>query len=358
MSMHPYTGKPDYQFWKKAGGLDTPSSLDPVTNVSFKIGKRDRVLTAGSCFAQHVARRLSENGFNYFVSERAHPVIPEATAKANNYGVFSARYGNIYTVRQMKQLLQRAWGQHSPIETAWRAADGTFVDPFRPQIQPGNFLTEAEVIVDREQHLAAVRKGIDKMAVFVFTLGLTEAWVDKRDGSVFPLAPGVAGGDFDADRFEFVNFSVNETLNDMRWVVKFIRKRNPECKIILTVSPVPLNATAVNRHVLVSTTYSKSVLRVVAEDVCASFDMCDYFPSYEIITSPHVGAAYFAEDKRSITEPGVNHVMGLFLRHYADTADAPPAPGNDEAHSASQKHYREMEKVVKVLCDEEVIDNS
>ena len=27
--------------------------------------------------------------------------------------------------------------------------------------------------------------------VFVFTLGLTEAWVAKADGAVFPLAPGV-----------------------------------------------------------------------------------------------------------------------------------------------------------------------
>lgn len=356
--MHPYTGKPDYQFWKKAGGLDTPSSLDPVTAVSFKIGKSDRVLTAGSCFAQHVARRLSENGFNYFVSERAHPLIPEASAKANNYGVFSARYGNVYTARQMKQLLQRAWGQHEPVETTWRTANGTFVDPFRPQIQPGGFVSEDEMLVDRRQHLAAVRKGIDKMAVFIFTLGLTEAWVDKRDGSVFPLAPGVAGGSFNPDLFEFVNFSVNETLNDMRWVVKFVRKRNPECRIILTVSPVPLNATAMDRHVLVSTAYSKSVLRVVAEDICSSFDMCDYFPSYEIITSPHAGGAYFADDKRSVTEAGVDHVMGLFLRHYADMSETAPAQKIDEEREASDKHYREMENVVKVLCDEEAIDNT
>jgi hypothetical protein len=169
--------------------------------------KAERIVTAGSCFAQHVARYLTNAGYNHYVSEQAHPVVPRPVALAHNYGLFSARYGNVYTARQLKQLLMRAFGSFEPVELAWPHPNGgAVVDPFRPQIQPGGYASAAELRFDRARHLSCVRDAIEKMDVFVFTLGLTEAWRDKRDGAVYPLAPGVAGGDFDPTRYEFINF--------------------------------------------------------------------------------------------------------------------------------------------------------
>jgi hypothetical protein len=55
------------------------------------------------------------DGFNYFVAEQAQGLSPEQ-ARANGYGVFSARYGNIYTVRQLLQLFERAHGHFAPVE--------------------------------------------------------------------------------------------------------------------------------------------------------------------------------------------------------------------------------------------------
>jgi hypothetical protein len=47
----------------------------------------------------------------------------------------------------------------------------------------------------------------ETLDVLVFTFGLTESWRNRADGAIFPLAPGVAGGEFHGDRYEFVNFS-------------------------------------------------------------------------------------------------------------------------------------------------------
>ena len=69
----------------------------------------------------------------------------------------------------------------------------------------------------------------------------------------------------------------------MREFIELLRRVNPKSEVILTVSPVPLFATAVDRHVLVSTTYSKSVLRVAGELLTASFEGVHYFPAYEIV---------------------------------------------------------------------------
>ena len=368
---HPYRGLPDRQFWKKDPGVAKPEAFDPVGGTSFSIAPDEAVVTAGSCFAQHVARTLSEKGFDHLVTEQAHPLLTEDVARKHNFGMFSARYGNVYTARQLKQLLLRAYGEYVPLVNVWTASGrgetvGRVVDPFRPQIQPGGFGSSAELEADRRQHFAAVRRAIEQMDVFVFTLGLTECFNDERDGAVYPLAPGVAGGEWDRENVRFRNFDVSETIEDLMYSLHFIRARNPDVKIILTVSPVPLNATYCDRHVMVSTAWSKAVLRIAAEHAREHMEMCDYFPSYEIITSPQTRGRYFGPDAREVTMEGVDHVMRLFLKHYggADESDAYDHPDKPtSAVKASQprdevaNHMAEMEAAAQVLCDEEAISN-
>jgi len=364
---NPYIGKPDYQFWRRGGGHNNPEAFDPVTHASFTVQQSAPVVTAGSCFAQHLARHLTANGFNVLVTEKAHPVIPDKYAADFHYGMFAARYGNIYTARQLRQLLERSYGLFEPRQRAWKLGADRWVDPFRPQIQPGGYISLRELRLDQEVHFEAVRAAIEQMEVFVFTLGLTEAWVDRMDGAVYPLAPGVAGGEYDPSEVMFVNFSARKTMEDLEWSLNFIRRQNPTVRCILTVSPVPLNATAVDRHVWVSTTYSKAALRVAAEDIANSFRNVDYFPSYEIIMSPHAGGAYFEADRRSINEAGVEHVMRTFFRHYGGLEYAKSAPpevarsaalqSSNEAREASRRETEDMGRIVQVLCDEEAIDN-
>lgn len=359
---HPYLGQPDYQFWRKDPGLADMALFDPVGTPSFRIAPQDKVVTAGSCFAQHVARFLANAGFDFLVTEQPHPLLTPQVAAELNYGLFSARYGNVYSTRQLRQLLERAYGLFQPIDGAWQRADRRWVDPFRPQILPGGYVSAREVDLDRDVHLEAVRRAIDAMSVFVFTLGLTETWMDRRDGAVYPLAPGVAGGRYDESIHAFHNLDVAEVAHDLQWSLDFIRSRNPDVKFILTVSPVPLNATALDRHVSVSTAYSKAVLRVAAEQVAAANDLCDYYPSYEIITSSVTRSAYFGDDARDIREDGVQHVMSLFLKHYADvpapTAPRPRAKARPATSSVTADRTEQAEALMQVLCDEEAIDNT
>lgn len=355
---HPYFGRPDYQFWRKDPGLVDPSLFDPVGKPTFSIDPQDKVVTAGSCFAQHVARYLAQSGFNFLVTEQPHSLLHENVAQKLNYGLFSARYGNVYTTRQLRQLLERSFSAFKPIDAAWRRGDGRWVDPFRPQILPGGYISSREVKLDSRTHFAAVRRAVKEMDVFVFTLGLTESWMDRRDGAVYPLAPGVAGGVYDENIHEFRNFDVAEVAADLQWSLDFIRSHNPSVKFILTVSPVPLNATALDRHVAVSTAYSKAVLRVVAEQICNANDMCDYFPSYEIITSPITRAAYFEDDAREIRSEGVHHVMSLFLKHYAGMNTRAPKPAAPKKTKKAPDRMEQAEALMQALCDEEAIDNA
>jgi GSCFA family/Polysaccharide biosynthesis enzyme WcbI len=347
---NPYEDLPDYQFWRRAIERLPISDVNPVVNARFKLSRASKVATAGSCFAQHISRTLTKHDFNYYVTETGDDLLQQ-NATQRNFGVFSARFGNIYTARQLVQLFDRAYGRFSPVDRYWSRDDGRLVDPFRPQIEPDGFDSIEALAQSRARHFAAVREMFEKLDIFVFTLGLTEAWRSRVDGAVFPLAPGVVAGEMDHERYEFINFEVRNVVADLQLFIGQLLAVNPSAKIILTVSPVPLIATYENQHVLVSTTYSKSVLRAAAGEIAKTNPHCDYFPSFEIITGNYNRGRYFEGDLRSITSEGVNHVMKLFLSSYSNENTR-----GTHMSAAQQEIINEMVIANSVVCDEEAID--
>ena len=327
----PYNTYPDAQFWARSVSRLDYTQVDPVSRPGFKLDPSSKIATAGSCFAQNLARVLKQSGYSYFVTEQAPPVfLPETAAKfafpqdigeRYGYGLFSARFGNIYTARQLLQLFDRAYRDFTPVDDAWATADG-WVDPYRPFIQPDAFPSIEALHADRERHFAAVRRMIEDCDAFIFTLGLTEAWTNRADGAVYPVCPGCGAGEFSEADHAFFNFDYEETLADMRAFLERFRAKNPRAQVILTVSPVPLVATAEDRHVIVSTMESKAVLRAVAGKLDRQ-GLATYFPSYEIITGPQNRSRYFEEDLRGITAEGVGHVMRVFFKDFCgDNAEA------------------------------------
>lgn len=345
---HPYAGLPAYAYWRKAISDVPADAVDPVVAPRFVLKPQDKVATAGSCFAQHISKRLRRGGFRFLVTEPPREGDAESAPGEGAYD-FSARYGNIYTARQLAQLFDRAFGFYQPLERVWERPDGGYCDPFRPRLRATGFASRNEVLEDAQRHLAAVRQMFRRLDVFVFTLGLTECWISRLDGAAYPLAPGVAGGHYDPARHAFVNFSVAEVRADMELFLARLRQVNPGARVLLTVSPVALAATRENRHVLVSTVHSKSILRAAAGEVVAEYPHVEYFPSYEIITGPHASGSYYAADRRGVTEAGVDHVMRVFMARMTTAVTDSPGVGVDKA-----KAYAEMELAADAACDEEL----
>ncbi|MEA2832222.1 MAG: hypothetical protein QOG66_424 [Methylobacteriaceae bacterium] len=189
----------------------------------------------------------------------------------------------------------------------------------------------------------------EELDIFVFTFGLTETWLHKPDGAALPLAPGVAGGELD-DNYEFRNMPASEVVADFLAFVDRLRGVNPKAKIIVTVSPVPLIATYVDRHVLVWNCYSKAALRVAAEEIVAARPDIAYFPSYEIVMAN--AHRYFAEDQRSVTASGIQSVMRSFFALYTLIGTAAGTGAQVLKHDVR----REVSAAAKVICEEEAID--
>ncbi|PZQ51473.1 MAG: GSCFA family protein [Rhodovulum sulfidophilum] len=346
----PYAQLPPRAFWRS--GVSERAPLDPgdVYVPRFRVSRDMRIATAGSCFAQHVGRALRESGFNVLDAEPLPAAIPEALAQRFGYRVFTGRYANIYTTRQLAQLFDEAQGLVEPAEPVWRRG-GRFFDAQRPGVEPDGLESEELVRAHRRHHLARILEAFRSADLFVFTFGLTEAWIHTASGTVYPTAPGTIAGSYDPDVYSFKNYDAFEVLADFEHFRASLRKVNPKVRFLVTVSPVPLTATATGNHVEVATCYSKSVLRAVCGMLTARYKDIDYFPSFEVITSQNARGAYYEPNMRSVSAAGVATAMGLFKR--AHGIEAAPAPKAEASVSATTKKARRADNVI---CEESLLE--
>lgn len=314
-STSPYSNFPSRNYWKPSVAELYPLSITDLYSKKFSINIDDSVATCGSCFAQHIGKRLQKKGYNYIDVEPQPKQMLNDEAKSLGYGIYSARYGNVYTSRQLVQLFDRAFGELK-FNEVWKNKEGSFVDAFRPNLCGNGYDSEQKVLDEQKEHLANVRKMFETLDVFVFTMGVTETWVNKVTGAVYPICPGVTAGEFNPELYEFVNLDYATILDEMETFFAKLKEVNPTAKVLLTVSPVPLTATAENRHVLISTMASKAILRAVADQLYRKYDFVDYFPSYDIIMSPPFKSMFFKNNLRSIHEEGVDFVMSHFFAEH------------------------------------------
>lgn len=340
----PFSGLPDRAFWRPSVAQRSLFDLSELWRPKFKLEPHDACVAFGSCFAQHFGRSLTERGFNWLQTEMPPPGMSEKSAFLFGYKRFSCRTGNIYTASLLRQWLSWATGEHEPAEEAWETENGIF-DPFRPNIEPYGFSSLSELKHSRRVAIEALHKAVQQAKLFVFTLGLTESWQNVEHGYEYSVCPGVIAGRFEPDTHLFVNQKFEAIRASLFDAIRMIRQLNPCVQILLTVSPVPLTATKSDMHVLVATSHSKSILRAVAGQLAQEVPYVDYFPSYEIITSPAMQGVFFEPNKRSVTRQGVSFVMDHFFSALGEQANDPNKERLGSTHSGGD-----------VICEEEMLD--
>lgn len=341
---HPYARFGPEAFWRRAVTEPGPDGIAGLAQVTLP-DKDAPIFTAGSCFAQHIGRAFAARGYAWIEEEPAPPLLSDDEARAFGFNAFSVRTGNIYTPSMLCQWLDLAFGTAPVADEFWHR-DGRVHDPLRPMIEPDGFASQAEARDARHATLAAWRRAIDRTELFVFTLGLTEHWVNAETGLEYALCPGTTPGTgFDPDRHVFRNHDTVSTAHHLNRALDLLRAVRPGLRVLLTVSPVPLTATASGQHVLVATSHSKAVLRAVAGEVALRDPLTEYFPSYEIITNPVWEGRFFAPNRREVTQEGVDTVM----RH---VFGGPPPTARQQRRAQRLKFV----PASAVTCEEAMLD--
>jgi hypothetical protein len=349
MGSSPYEGLPAESFWRSALAQRTSSPPTGLYRARLSIGPDTGIAVAGDCFAQQIARLLrSATAATVLDLEPPPPGMSDRLATRYGYKLFSARYGNIYFTRQLRQLIDEAYGRHEPQDAVW-SRDGRYFDALRPLVEPNGLASADEVVAHRRRHLSAVRSLFESMDLFLYSFGLNEGWVHTESGTVYPSAPSVIAGTYDSQSHHWQAFGYRETYEDFRAALEMLREINPRVRALIMVAPVPGAATMTGKHILIADAGQKAVLRAVAGAIAEDLDFADYFPAYELIATQLDGDGLFDAGRRCVSAAGLATVMQMLLAEHPELRRLPP-----ESHRALDPTQAPLED--RGACREEDVD--
>lgn len=314
---------------KVVGGM-----LLPTLAPKFLLQQGEGIFTIGSCFAREIEYRLQEKGFNvpvsYFQIENLateYPVYLRAPSLLNEYNP-----GTIL------QRIQSVFGQFDYQESmGLEETEQGFVDLF---LHFRNKPVPLSRLLERRQEIAELYKKILSCETVVITLGLVECWFDTLHHCYLNKSPSKKMVLHHPGRFQLHRMGVEEAAERLTRVVELLNQHSgqkPGKKILLTVSPIPMEASFMPVDAIMANAYAKSVLRVVAEQISQRFDHVDYFPSFEMALSGGIG--FFEEDNIHLSAGAVDQIIS----HMLDAYDASKAEAIHDAAAAvgvgAKPHY-------------------
>ncbi|QLC21083.1 hypothetical protein HFP51_02095 [Parasphingopyxis sp. CP4] len=247
----------------------------PAFEAPFQLSPGEKIYTIGSCFARHVETKLIEQGFdlpmrNLFEApefEGLHPNI------VNNFGTPSIFNEIAWAFDEVPFDEDTAFLKMAPD----KYTDLHMVSSLRP--------APIEILRQRRARLFDATRSLADCRVVIMTLGLIEIWWDEEAGLYLNTQPPRSAHKENPDRFSLHVLGVDECVDYLeRTIDIMVRHGKPDLQMVLTVSPVPMTSTHRPIDVMIANTYSKSVLRVVAEYIVSKHDQVTYFPSYETVT--------------------------------------------------------------------------
>lgn len=238
----------------------------------FALDHSDRIFCIGSCFAREIEAVLRREGFSVLSLPSAHDGSQEPDPSPN-----------VYTVAAIHHVVCGSLG----VGTGGTA-------PF-------------------EETYARLFARLREASVLIITLGLSEVWFDRQRDVYLNEMPSVRALRNSPERYELRVLDFSETLTLLSSTIHVVNEQLPGCRVLLTVSPVPMYGSFRADDVFLSNAYSKSVLRACVDHVRVAFPAVDYFPSYEMATlSDHRlvwGDADYRHVDREFVSVIVNHAM-------------------------------------------------
>lgn len=285
------------------------SLFTPQITPKFTMRREDKVYAIGSCFARGVENALSAHQIDVPSRTTEFDALPAVN------GELQLGYTNKYNTYSILNELSWALdpGSTFPRESLVELEPGIFYDPHANQSLE---LAGYEETLRRRLLMQSITRQIASCRVVIITLGLVEVWRDQLANVFLNITPHRTLRRKYPERYEFQISQFAENLSNLEKIHQLLKTfGHPQTEIVVTVSPVPLMATFSEQDVVVANTYSKSLLRAVAQEWASVHDNVHYFPSYEIVQNSD-RAITWETDLRHVHGEVVLHIMQLFLDHY------------------------------------------
>jgi glycosyltransferase involved in cell wall biosynthesis len=242
------------------------------------IRKDTKFFTIGSCFAAEIANRLLERGYlaDFF---------------------------------QLSEHINSTFANRSMVDWALGQCNG----------QPRERLDE--LFLPRGVTPDNLKARLAAAEVLIYTLGVAPAFFDRQSSEFSMPTDSSLGSRAFAELFDFRTTTVQENVDNLEYITAQIRALNPNVRVVITVSPVPLHATFEFKSAMQADCVSKSILRVVAHEFVTRYPEVVYWPSFEVVRwlGGHAGPFYGLDDGAAwhIGTDVVKTITDLFIEHYS-----------------------------------------
>jgi hypothetical protein len=248
------------------------------------IGIQDRGVTMGSCFADEIAERLAQNKFI----------------------VLKNPFGTVYNPVSIHNLLRDSINQTGPSSGHFLERDGLF---YHYDFHSDWHAATPSLLNQNLTFQQAIgRDSLVSAQYLIITYGTAWVYENKETKSIVANCHKVPQQNFDK-----VLLTQKRIVESFETLHKLLKKVNPACRIILSVSPV--------RHIkdtLELNSVSKSILRLTCHALSESFADVEYFPAYEIMLDDLRDYRFYKPDMIHPSAQAVDYIWEKFGDAYFD----------------------------------------
>lgn len=256
----------------------------PLGQVS--IGHADRIMLWGSCFAENIGKRLTDNKFSCDVNPFGVLYNPLSIAEA----LYELQEGKLYTAGQLMEH-QGTWFSLMHHSAFSSRSQEDCLSRINKRLQEGS-----------------VR--LQEMDWLLFTWGTSRVYIWKEDGRIVGNCHKLP------DRcFTRRLLSVEEIVSTYLKLLEALHRQNPRLKVLFTVSPIRHAKDGMHGNQL-----NKAVLLLAVEELCTRLPYCHYFPSYEILMDELRDYRFYADDMLHPSPVAVDYIWECFCETYFSAA--------------------------------------
>jgi GSCFA family len=253
------------------------TELIPSRSLSnFSIG--EKVVTIGSCFSDDIGKKLVDHKFN----------------------VLANPFGNIYNPVSIHKILSMALKESNPDDFSFLEREGAF---FHFDFHSDWNDTDQSILNKRiSEQLSKLREALLTSKFLIITYGTAWVYENKETKTIVANCHKKPQEDF--EKFLLTQKMIIESFERFHEILK---KLNPDCQLILTVSPV--------RHIkdtLELNSVSKSILRLTCDTLTKTFSNIFYFPAFEIMMDDLRDYRFYKPDMIHPSDQSVDYIWTKF----------------------------------------------
>lgn len=246
------------------------------------------VVLAGSCFSDNIGSRIAAAGW---------PAIVNPCGVVYNPVTLALLFQLALTHRQLRREI---------IAQSLTEREGRFVSWFMSSKVSADSADECVEKVN--EYIDSLEYGIEKGDAVILTFGTSDVWLLAGTDRAVGNCHKHPSSEFDKKRV-----GVDEIVGIWKEIISGMRMRNPDLKVILTVSPRRYLADG-----FADNTRQKAVLILGCEKLCKEVANVVYFPAYEILNDDLRDYRFYAPDLLHPSEQAVEYIWEKFKETFLD----------------------------------------